>query len=63
MMCPQAATGDGGLQIRMIAMNILIKQSRTADRGWTCSLSMRHGTSKFLSGEERHVSGKLLWTR
>jgi hypothetical protein len=34
MMFPPAANRDGALQIRMIAMNILIKKSRTSDREW-----------------------------
>jgi hypothetical protein len=37
MACPQVADGGGGLQIRTVAANILNKQSRTADKGWTSS--------------------------
>jgi hypothetical protein len=32
---PHTADRGDGLQIRRVAANILIKQSRTADRGWS----------------------------
>jgi hypothetical protein len=35
---PQVADGGDSLQIRRVAVNILNKQSRTADRGWSSSL-------------------------
>jgi len=37
---PQIADGGGGLQIRKIAADILIKQSRTAGNGWYSSLGV-----------------------
>jgi hypothetical protein len=42
----QVADGDG-LQIWMLAANILNKQSRTAGKGWSCSLRVGHGTGNF----------------
>jgi hypothetical protein len=38
---PQVADGGDGLQIWRVAANILNKQSRTADRGWSSSLGVR----------------------
>jgi hypothetical protein len=35
---PQVAVGGDGLQIGWAAANILKKQSRTADKGWSSSL-------------------------
>jgi hypothetical protein len=37
---PQVADRGDGLQIWMVARNILNKQSRTADRGWPSSLGV-----------------------
>jgi hypothetical protein len=37
---PQVADGGDGLQIWMVGENILNKQSRTADRGWSYSLGV-----------------------
>jgi hypothetical protein len=34
---PQVADGGNGLQIWRVAANILNKQSRTADKGWSSS--------------------------
>jgi hypothetical protein len=44
MMCPQVADGDS-LQIRMVAANILNKQSWTADRGWPSSFGVERGAN------------------
>jgi hypothetical protein len=40
---PQIAYGGDVLQIWKVAANILNKQSRTADRGWSSSLGIRWG--------------------
>jgi hypothetical protein len=40
---PQVADGGGGLQIWRVAVNILNKQPRTADKGWCSSLRMGVG--------------------
>jgi hypothetical protein len=37
---PQLADGGDGLQIWRVAANILNKQSRTADKGWSSSLGV-----------------------
>jgi hypothetical protein len=42
---PQVADGDG-IQIWRVAANILNKQSRTADRGWSSSLAVGRGANK-----------------
>jgi hypothetical protein len=40
---PQFAGGGDGLQILKVAANILNKQSRTADRGWSSGLGVGRG--------------------
>jgi hypothetical protein len=40
---PQVADGGDGLQIWRVAANILNKQSRTADKGWSSSLGVGCG--------------------
>jgi hypothetical protein len=42
---PQVADGGDGLQIWRVAANILNKQSRTADRGWSSSLGFGRGAN------------------
>jgi hypothetical protein len=42
---PQVADGGVGFQIWRLAANILNKQSRTADRGWSSSLGVLHGAN------------------
>jgi hypothetical protein len=42
---PQVADGGEGLQIWMVAANILNKQSRTADKGWPSSLGVGRGAN------------------
>jgi hypothetical protein len=37
---PQVADGGGGLQVWRAAANILNKQSRTADKGWSSSFGV-----------------------
>jgi hypothetical protein len=37
---PQVADGEDGLQIFRVAVHILNKQSRTADKGWSSSLGV-----------------------
>jgi hypothetical protein len=39
---PQVADGGDDLQIWRVAANILNKQSRTADKGWSSSLGVGH---------------------
>jgi hypothetical protein len=40
---PQVADGGDGFQIWRVAANILNKQSRTADKGWSPSLGFGVG--------------------
>jgi hypothetical protein len=40
---PQVPDGGDGLQIWRAAANILNKQSRTADKGWSSSLGFGRG--------------------
>jgi hypothetical protein len=42
---PRVADRGYGLQIWRVAANILNKQSRTADSGWTSSLGVRRGAN------------------
>jgi hypothetical protein len=42
---PQVADGGNGLQIWRVAVNILNKQSRTADKGWSSNLGVGHGAN------------------
>jgi hypothetical protein len=42
---PQVADGGDGLQMWTAAANILNKQSRTADKGWSCSLGVGSGAN------------------
>jgi hypothetical protein len=39
---PQVADGGKGLQIRRVAANILNKQPRTDDKGWSSSVGVGH---------------------
>jgi hypothetical protein len=41
----QVADGGDGLQIWRVAANVLNKQSRTADRGWSSSLGVGRGAN------------------
>jgi hypothetical protein len=43
MALPQVADGVDGLQIWRVATNILNKQSRTADKGWSSRLGLGVG--------------------
>jgi hypothetical protein len=45
MVRPQVADGGDGLQIWSVAANVLNKQSRTADRGWSSSLGVGRGAN------------------
>jgi hypothetical protein len=42
---PQVVDGRDGLQIWRVAANILNKQSRTPNRGWSSSLGVGQGAS------------------
>jgi hypothetical protein len=42
---PQVADGGDGLQIYRAAANILNKQSRTTDKGWSSSLGVGRGAN------------------
>jgi hypothetical protein len=42
---PQVADGGDGLQIWRVAANILNKQSRTAEKGWSSSLGVGRGAN------------------
>jgi hypothetical protein len=39
---PAVANGGDGLQVWRVAANILNKQSRTSDKGWSSSLGVGH---------------------
>jgi hypothetical protein len=40
---PRVADGGDGLQIWMVSANILNKQSRTADKGWSTGRGLSEG--------------------
>jgi hypothetical protein len=42
---PQVADGGDALQVSRIAVNVLNKQLRTADKGWSCSLGVGRGAN------------------
>jgi hypothetical protein len=42
---PQLADGEDSFQIRRVAANILNKQSRTTDKGWSFSLGVGRGAN------------------
>jgi hypothetical protein len=42
---PQVADGGNTLQVWRVAANILNKQSRTADKGWSSSLGVGRGAN------------------
>jgi hypothetical protein len=44
---PRVADGGNGLQIWRVAANILNKQSRTADRGWSLSFVVGRSANNF----------------
>jgi hypothetical protein len=46
---PQVADGEDGLQIWRVAANVLNKQSRTVDKGWSSNLGVERGTNNSLS--------------
>jgi hypothetical protein len=48
MACPQVANGGNTLQVWRVAVNILNKQSRTADKGWPSSLGVGRGANSIL---------------
>jgi hypothetical protein len=43
MACPQDADGRGCVQIWRVSANILNKQSRIADTGWSCGFGLDVG--------------------
>jgi hypothetical protein len=45
IIAPQVEDGGDGLQIWRIAVNILNKQSRTADKGWSSRLGVGSGAN------------------
>jgi hypothetical protein len=49
---PQVADGGDALQLRRVAANILNKQSRTAEKGWSSSLGVGHGANN--SSQEKN---------
>jgi hypothetical protein len=42
---PQVADGGDGLQLWRVAANILNKQSRITNKGWSCSLEIVRGSN------------------
>jgi hypothetical protein len=47
--CPQVGDGGGALQFWRVAANILNKQLRTADKGWSSSLGVERGANNSAS--------------
>jgi hypothetical protein len=43
MACPQVADGGDGLRMWSVAANILNKQSRTTDKGWSSGFGVKRG--------------------
>jgi hypothetical protein len=68
---PRVADRGDGLQIWRVAANILKKQSRTADSGWSSSLGVRWGLTtlphktKYLLRNTTHSlgPGRIIWLR
>jgi hypothetical protein len=66
---PQFADGGDGLQIWRVAANILNKQSRTADRGWSSSMGAgrefkthhRKTTNLSRNRKDNLEPGRILW--
>jgi hypothetical protein len=66
---PQVVDGGGGLKIWRIAANILNRQSRTDDRGWSSSLGVgreannphRKTTNVLRNVLKRPEPGRILW--
>jgi hypothetical protein len=54
---PRLAGGEDGLQIRRVAANILNKQSRRADRGWSPACGL--GVGLLFSYEMPHRASDL----
>jgi hypothetical protein len=48
MACPQVADGGDAHHFWREAANLLNKQSRTADKGWSSSLGVEHGANNSL---------------
>jgi hypothetical protein len=48
MALPQVADGGDGLQIWRVAANLLNKQSRTADKGWSSRFGVGRGANNSL---------------
>jgi hypothetical protein len=60
---PQVADGGEGLQVWRVAANILNKQFRTADKGWSSSLVVGQGAKTPHRKEGnmlRNVTNKLI---
>jgi hypothetical protein len=47
---PRVADGEDGLQLWKFAANVLNNQSRTAHKGWPCSLRVRVGLTSAVCG-------------
>jgi hypothetical protein len=45
---PQVADGGDGLQVWRVAANILNKQSRTVDKGWSSGFGVERGAKNSL---------------
>jgi hypothetical protein len=68
---PQVADGGDGHQIWRVAANILNKQSRTANRGWSSGLGVGRGTNNSLPYKISLLpnvtkglgSGRILWIK
>jgi hypothetical protein len=66
MVRPQVANAGDGLQIWRVATNILNKQSRTADNGWSSGLGLSMGLTTPHRKRNKLVTkrhkGPLSWT-
>jgi hypothetical protein len=47
MECPKVALGGGSLQTETVVVNILNKQSRTADKWWSSSWMVGRGVKTY----------------
>jgi hypothetical protein len=57
---PRVAGGEDSLQIWMVPVNILNKQYRTADRGWSSGLVVERVANN--SARLRNGAGPRTWT-
>jgi hypothetical protein len=56
MACPQVADGGDSLQIWRVAANILNKQSRTSNKGWSSILGVGRGANSSVTTKNKLVT-------